>query len=470
MQRNLIPRPTNDPKDPLTWSTWRKHLAFTSIAFFVFLSNYITAAIGPALVSIIKEFNISQTQAGYLITLNILSLGVGNLFWIPFAVKFGKRPIIILSSAIFFGSSIWSALAKSYGSLLGARIIQGFGASSSEALGPAVVADLYFLHERGTKIGFYTFMIGGGSSIGGVFSGLVMKSSNNWRWVQWMCTILTGICFALTVLFQPETNFKRSAESELGEGPEVLPHEQGQYSWIQSLELFGGYNREGSLRAFLQRPIELILYPGIFWAAITYGVTLGWVVLQQTVNSVYFPEQYGFNALAVGDISAATIIGALAGCFFGGPVSDWISAAIAKRKKGLFTPEMRLWTLVPAFILGPVGLMLWGVGLGKNLHWSVPIAGTAITYGILCLVPAVGMSYVVDSYKPLAGEAITSLTAFKNTFAFGISFAVFPWLERDGFIKMSGYMTLIEGLTFLTTVPLFLYGKQLRKFTSRYHV
>jgi hypothetical protein len=92
--------------------------------------------------------------------------------------------------------------------------------------------------------------------------------------------------------------------------------------------------------------------------------------------------------------------------------------------------------MVPAIIFGPVGIMLWGAGLAQNLHWTIPVAGTAVTYGVLSLVPSVGMSYVIDSYKPLAGEAITALTAFKNTFAFAISFGVFPWIKRDGFMKV----------------------------------
>jgi len=72
----------------------------------------------------------------------------------------------------------------------------------------------------------------------------------------------------------------------------------------------------------------------------------------------------------------------------------------------------------------------------------VAIAGSGITYGVLCAVPAVGMTYVVDSYRPLAGETMTILTAFKNTFAFGLSFGVNPWLKRDGFVKVSQHSTV----------------------------
>jgi hypothetical protein len=81
--------------------------------------------------------------------------------------------------------------------------------------------------------------------------------------------------------------------------------------------------------------------------------------------------------------------------------------------------------------------MMWGCGIENRLHYMVPIVGTAITYGVLCAVPAVVMTYVVDCYRPLAGETMTVLTASKNTFAFALSFAVFPWLERDGYAKVS---------------------------------
>jgi MFS family permease len=261
----LLPRPTEDPKDPLvslnppytgdqvltavlqTWNTWRKHVALITLCFFVFLSNYITASISPIFVPIIEHFDVSVTKAGYLITFNILFLGIGNLFWIPLSRKIGKRPVLILSSAIFFASSIWATVAQSWGSLFGARIVQGFGASSSEALGPSVVADLYFLHERGGKVGFYTFMIGGGSALGGTFSGLVAHSTPNWRWVFGMNTILTGVNFILTLLFQAETNFERPLEYEDGEGFEASRladiRSRATSHWFKSLTVTSWYDR-----------------------------------------------------------------------------------------------------------------------------------------------------------------------------------------------------------------------------------
>jgi hypothetical protein len=109
---------------------------------------------------------------------------------------------------------------------------------------------------------------------------------------------------------------------------------------------------------------------------------------------------------------------------------------VTKRHGGYFKPEYRLYLMILPLIFGPAGLLMWGIGLQDRLHWAVPAVGSGISYAVLCAVPNIGMTYVVDAYRPVAGEAMTSLTAFKNTFAFGLSFAVYPWILKDGFSKV----------------------------------
>ena len=226
---------------------WRKHFALFSVCFFVFLSNWITASISPILIKVAVDFDVTLTKASWLVTFNLLFLGLGNLFWVPLSSKIGKRPVLVCSTLIFFVSSIWSAVAKDWGSLFGARIVQGFGASCSEALGPAIVADLYFLHERGLFIGLYTFMIAIGSSLGGVFAGLIANANPDWRWVFWMNSIMTGVCFLATALFQAETNFMRPEEYETGEGMEpselAAIRAGAKGNWVKSLGVTSWYER-----------------------------------------------------------------------------------------------------------------------------------------------------------------------------------------------------------------------------------
>ena len=67
-------------------------------------------------------------------------LGIGNMFWVPLASKFGKRASLLVSTLLQFFVMIWLAEAKSFPSLLGARILQGFAAGAGEVTLIAAIA------------------------------------------------------------------------------------------------------------------------------------------------------------------------------------------------------------------------------------------------------------------------------------------------------------------------------------------
>lgn len=123
-------------------------------------------------------------------------------------------------------------------------------------------------------------------------------------------------------------------------------------------------------------------------------------------------------------------------CLYAGPVSDWVVRYITKRRMGYFKPEYRLWAMIPPIIFTPIGIMLWGCGLGLQLHPMVAIAGYGITNGVLASAPIISTTYLVDCYRPFASETMTIMTSFKNTLAFAVSFGVIPWLQEDGFIEV----------------------------------
>lgn len=91
------------------------------------------------------------------------------------------------------------------------------------------------------------FNITFGSSLGGIFGGLVANANSDWRWVFWMNAILTGACFSIAVLFSCETNFHRAPENEAGEGmhPDELVDLRARlnHSWLRTLSVTGWYDR-----------------------------------------------------------------------------------------------------------------------------------------------------------------------------------------------------------------------------------
>jgi MFS family permease len=90
-----------------------------------------------------------------------------------------------------------------------------------------MLQDLYFLHERGAKMGIYMSVlpfhhcnfhkysyhyrnaIAGGNTLGPLICGFIV-SNLSWRWHKWIAVILTALNFLSVVFFVPETRYQRS--------------------------------------------------------------------------------------------------------------------------------------------------------------------------------------------------------------------------------------------------------------------
>lgn len=62
-------------------------------------------------------------------------------------------------------SCFWAAEAKSFGSLAAARALQGFCMAPMEALVPASISDIWFLHERGLRNAVFNLGVLGGINL-----------------------------------------------------------------------------------------------------------------------------------------------------------------------------------------------------------------------------------------------------------------------------------------------------------------
>jgi MFS family permease len=213
----LLPHPSKtDPNDPLRWPRWKKHIAFTSVCAFTFLTNYAIGGLAPAFYKLSLEFNKTQTETSALLLWPILALGVFNFFWVPTANYFGKRPVFVFASLLLCCAYIWGACAQSFKSLLWSNIVAAFAGSSTEALGAATVNDLYFLHERGHMMSIYMNSISGGNTIGPLICGFVVQNIG-WRWHKWIAVIFTAVNFLAVLFFVPETRYERDASKAFAE-------------------------------------------------------------------------------------------------------------------------------------------------------------------------------------------------------------------------------------------------------------
>jgi hypothetical protein len=119
---------------------------------------------------------------------------------------------------------------------------------------------------------------------------------------------------------------------------------------------------------------------------------------------------YNFSASQQGLTFIAAIIGNIVGSVSCGWATDTLIRWSSRRNKGIYEPEMRLPVVLIPAVLCPTGLLMFGIGLDRQMHWIVPVIGSGLVSTGLTGIAAVGQSYMLDSYAPVANDCIVVRT------------------------------------------------------------
>ncbi|KAL7270031.1 hypothetical protein RUND412_007273 [Rhizina undulata] len=209
----LDPQPDDHPDDPLNWASWKRDAALLSLGWHCMLGGGQTPILAAGFNSVAETFNVSVPRVALTTGLYMMGLGIGAVLSSPTAILFGKRPVYLFGVVLFLASSIWAASAKSYGSLLAARIIMGIGVSPCESLPSATIAEIFFLHERAYRVGIYTLLLLGGKNLVPLVSAVIIQALG-WRWVFWVVAIVVGFNLGLLFFFVPETFWDRTPRAK----------------------------------------------------------------------------------------------------------------------------------------------------------------------------------------------------------------------------------------------------------------
>jgi predicted MFS family arabinose efflux permease len=91
-----------------------------------------------------EAFQITPTKASGLISYPNIMYGVGTLITVPSYLKFGRRPVMLLTLLIYLAGLIGASRSNSYGGLMASRIIHAFASGVCEALPVQLVNDIFF--------------------------------------------------------------------------------------------------------------------------------------------------------------------------------------------------------------------------------------------------------------------------------------------------------------------------------------
>jgi MFS family permease len=431
-----------------------------------------------------------------------LFFGWGCLIWQPLALQYGKRPVYLLSIVATLATQVWAPYTKTNGQWIANKIVQGFVGSPIESLCEISITDIYFTHERGRYLGLYGLLLAGSNFFAPIIAGFI-ADAQGWQWVlacfrpiflnrmanegQYWCAIFNGIGFLFLFFFMEETNFNRkqavTAQSTPGDNTPTDTKDaekaatarhpqdasptrpQDQKSYLDKIKLFqaSDLRKPNQLKGMMVRPLIFTTFPVILYAGFSYGSNLVWFNVLNATSSLILGETYGFSASMVGVAYVSPLIGVALGAAYTGWVGDYFIIRKARKNNGIMESEHRLWLFVPSLILIPFGLILWGVGAARHVHWFGPV----FAMGVIGMTNTIGLqlsiAYCIDSYRALSGEAIITVILIRNTMSFAIGYGITPWVTDMG-LQNCFLTAAFVGLAQVFSIFLMIkYGKGLRE-------
>lgn len=363
---------------------------------------------------------------------------------IPFALKYGLRPIYILSSAAQMAIMIWAARTMTGGDWWGVNAMQCWVGSLAETMVQMTIADIFFVHQRGLMNSIYIWASNFGSSLAPVAAGFV-TASQGWRWVWWWMTLFFGLVLIALIFGFEESKFdwtkavihgrpasldKKSSThgdpKKLSEEKPPNPEEQGQTALTpiesprtttkidQTIPRKNYWQRlalttttQGPFMLFARhtyQPFQILFtIPGVGYMSLVYAVLLAWSTVMSAALSTYtIIPPYNFNSTQVGLMNLAPFIGNTLGSLICGPLSDRVILRLAKKNNGIYEPEMRLWMFVPFIPFQVAGAFWFGYALQGGESW----VAVAFAFGICNFgsapISSIALTYMIDAYNEVS--------------------------------------------------------------------
>ncbi|CAI6317840.1 unnamed protein product [Periconia digitata] len=495
-KKDLLPRPSSDPSDPLNWSRTWKLTVMASQWLFTWVTVSGTLSLAPMFPLLGQEFRLTNNQLSMLTGITVITLGFVNFLIVPLSNIFGRRAVSLVFAIFIALTCVWQALATSHTSFLTARAIYGLVCGTSESIPVQMIADVFFLHERGLWTGVYFTGYFLGAFLGPVMAGSI-SVHHGWRSFWWLELALSVFSVVLIALTFPETKYHRSNRHMNGDetpstqedtgileaAGEKHPVERDDTESANSesppvgrghpsRKQFMPFQKPDSRwKMFIVRdtwtPIKVFFNPIIFWAGLMLAGPADLVLFFNiTESAVLTPPPYLFTPPEIGYTNFAFVVGALIGLATAGPFSDWVAARATRNNNGIREAEMRLPALIPYMVPTILSLILGGIGYqqkwawGHIIVWGYGLAGLSVT-----TVPTIAIAYAIDSYKPISGEIMVVATVCKNFIGFSYSYWVFDLglASKDGWITPAMIIFACAMGPALFAIPLYYgLGKKIR--------
>ncbi len=181
------------------------HIAFivATAALGGLLFGYDTGVISGALLFLREAFHLSNLMLGVVTSIALLGAAGGAAAAGRLADRFGRRPILLATAAIFVLGAIVAAMAPDLAVLLGGRLLVGIGIGGASMLTPLYLAEIAPAKERGALVSFNQLAVTVGI-LGSYLIGYALAADGAWRWMLGLGAV-PGLILAVGMILLPET-------------------------------------------------------------------------------------------------------------------------------------------------------------------------------------------------------------------------------------------------------------------------
>ncbi|WP_245667802.1 MFS transporter [Actinomadura macra] len=187
----------------------RRWLGMVVISLGVSLIVVDATIVGVLLPRIVTDLGLTTTGAEWVTS--VYSLVFAALL-IPFGRAgdlFGRRRMFVIGVTVFAAASLLAALAGGGGALVGARALQGVGASMILPATLSTVNAMFTGRDRAVAFGIWGSLISGMAALGPLVGGAV-ATGGGWRWAFGINLPLGAALIAGALALMPETRRERS--------------------------------------------------------------------------------------------------------------------------------------------------------------------------------------------------------------------------------------------------------------------
>lgn len=389
----------------------------------------------------------------------VLGFAVGALVLSPMSEVYGRRELYIWTYAAFVVLSGIIGLLKSAPLIILMRFLGGIAGSFTQAVAPAVIADMFRADERGFVLALFTLAGLMGQMLGPIFCGF-LDSAFGWRSLAvFIASLAAPTWIAMTFTF-PETYAstllrRRAARMESILGVPHLVEGVGEEKTLFS------QLKVGALRPWLL----LFLEPIVALLSLFLSVVQGTMFLLFAAYPIVFQQTRGWHQGVASLPFLAIALGIILSLVYAAVYDQKRYAKLVAKYPGRVPPEGRLPPAMLGSVALPIGLFWFAWTNSPSTFWLVSVsAGTFIGFGMVLLYMSL-TNYIVDAYLGYAASALAATTVVRSVAA-----AVFPLFTKSMYSSLGiHWASSIPGFLSIIFVPCLLafykWGHVIRKKT-----